>query len=602
MFDGATGVVDQVDLPTPTSPSLLSPRPVLAGRLSIAISTFERSACALRLVASIREHYPDLDIIVVDDSASAHRAALTPLLRVNDLRLLYLPYDSGLSAKRNCAVRACDTELIAMFDDDFLVTPATDLARLVAVIDDGLDVVSCTVEHTIPYLHRFRRDGATLHEERGEVGSYRGHPLYGLLLNAFVARTAAIRAVPWDPGLKMHEHGDWFLRVAHLKKTHCADVSIDHRRESPGDYAGLRRAQVVNNLPLRLQRLRARGLNAYDAGDHVIDLTVPAAQPVEPVHVQSNTQQRLERARKLNPIGPRVTPKPAARVVHKSSPAAPSSQTPTPPPPTSRVFEGLPDGFDVSPSPDGLPSTLRALLTGARVLVLGSAPGATLPPVDRFDVILSTNGSGHALPPPTPGDKPLLVLSTTNYLGLEDDQPDRTGLAGYRGRQIAAVLIHGGGWTDYHDFLSDTWYRCHAATAAALAAVGAHLGPAPIIGITPAGRERIVAYPTLNRLRHAVIQPATSPLAAADWDGYVSWRRAGWSTGIIAACLAQFCGARSVILAGVSTGAGHVYNCDGEPRWHLAGDLTVLREVARLGVDWATTDAELATAAGLRVI
>src|SRR5262245_41854678 len=104
MFDSTPG--GGIQLLSPPVPSIPTP---LAHRLSLGISTFARPDCCLRLVESIREYYPDVSVIVADDSTLEHRAQLTPLFKDLHLQLHWLPYDSGLSAKRNAVVRACST-------------------------------------------------------------------------------------------------------------------------------------------------------------------------------------------------------------------------------------------------------------------------------------------------------------------------------------------------------------------------------------------------------------------------------------------------------------------------------------------------------------
>lgn len=584
--------------------------------ITAIIASFARPTCVHRLVTSIRQWYPTLPVVVADDSAPDTREALAPLLADPHCTLVWLPYFSGLSAKRNAAIAHVRTPLTLVCDDDFVFRAETDLGRLAAIIDDGLDVVSLTVEHTAPYLHQFVREGTWLREVSGPHSTFTGasgvvYPLYGLLLNAFLARTAALQTVPWDPALKMHEHGDWFMRAAHLRMTHCSDVVIGHERPSTSAYTDLRRLSVEASASIRLDRLRARGLTHYDGGDHVIDL-----------HDGHGTLQRKPAQAAPPIVVPAGAPVPLAAAVAKAWPTGPqgrratlprrgavvSTGTTTPAPPSTVAvpvgphgcYLGRPYGVTLSPAPDPVPEALRVLLYGQRVLVLGSGPDPCLPPPDAVDIIVTANGGVVSVPADWP--HPVVAVLTPGSLGLDADTREAAPVTDlFTGRTLSAVIFHAGGWTDYDDPLASTWYTRSWRDVVPLRGVGVRC-PAIPWGITPTGRDRLIAGLTLGRLTHGVRDPHCDD---------PRWRINGWSTGLIAAAVAWGAGAAAITLAGITPGcSGHAYpppdapddaDADAAPRYHWGGDAALLRVVAALPLPITTTRADLAAATGLRV-
>ena len=90
------------------------------------IKTFERPESLDNLIRSIRPFYPDLQIIVADDS-------LNPQPR-SDVRYLPLDHDVGLSAGRNALLASVETPYFLLLDDDLEFTKDTRIERLTAIV------------------------------------------------------------------------------------------------------------------------------------------------------------------------------------------------------------------------------------------------------------------------------------------------------------------------------------------------------------------------------------------------------------------------------------------------------------------------------------
>ena len=83
----------------------------MTANLTAIIKTFERPRALDRLIRSIRRDYPDLPIIVGDDSFHPYRRT--------DVEYLRLPPDIGASAGRNAMLHRVQTPLFLQLDDDF---------------------------------------------------------------------------------------------------------------------------------------------------------------------------------------------------------------------------------------------------------------------------------------------------------------------------------------------------------------------------------------------------------------------------------------------------------------------------------------------------
>lgn len=583
--------------PTPDSHSL-------ASRLTIGVSSFERPEALWRLVRSIRDYYPTVPIIIADDSHGSIYDRDIKVIRdaYDGVRTPRCEYNSGLSVKRNTLVRETATELFCLCDDDFVFTEQTDLRHLVAALDAGLDLAAGTVADTNPYQHQLVRRGTVLFKQfqpAATATTYHGYPLYDLLLNFFVARTAALRAIPWDEALTMREHTDWFLRVRHLKKTLVPACVVEHKRDKPDGYGDHRRAAIAASLEPTMHRLAARGLT-HLVGDanKIIDVGGELKRAIDKRRAPTSPVIPLaQRARQVNPVGPTTNAFGQALAVtpdlDRGQLVGPPRRVPPPRPqpatveslPTAPQFRGLPNATVIpvdTHDATALDDRWEALFCDKRAVVLGSAPHAVLPDWTDVDVIVCAHGGAHYLPPNW--TKPIVTVASESFLGLVADThqgANKPGLAGYGGHHLAAVLIYGGNWTDYHDTLATTYYDRSLVDIGALVAAGAFVDLPPI-GLTPTGRDRLLAVG--GRLFHAAV-----PKQSSTWG----WSRSGWSTGAIAVALARYHGARSIGLVGISTVRGtHVH----EPhiRWHgeghLSGDLVWLQAVAKRdpGLLWST--------------
>jgi hypothetical protein len=201
-------------------------------RLTAIVHTSERPASAARLIGSVRRVYPQLRILVADDSREPRPVAGADWVR--------LPADVGVGAARNAALARVRTPYFLLLEDGHELTRSTRIERLLDLVAHSRldiaagDCVRCQrrfaiftsrTPDTVHATFEFAADGLTLRA---------GHRLSGdsllavdLAHNFFVARTDKVRAMGgWDPQLLVDERIEFFVRAQRfgLRVGVCPDV------------------------------------------------------------------------------------------------------------------------------------------------------------------------------------------------------------------------------------------------------------------------------------------------------------------------------------------------------------------------------------------
>lgn len=178
------------------------------------IKTFERPACLERLIKSLRRFHPRLKLIVVDDSRES-----VELSEDDNIELVRLPYDSGVSLGRSEGLRRVETEYVLTLDDDFILYHQTRLADSLALLKrhQQIDIIGgCVID--LPLWRVFDYKNAGLHPTDKKsvlpkdsiVGDL---PVFDKVPNFFIARTDRLRLVDWTPEIKRLDHADFFTRA-----------------------------------------------------------------------------------------------------------------------------------------------------------------------------------------------------------------------------------------------------------------------------------------------------------------------------------------------------------------------------------------------------
>jgi hypothetical protein len=183
----------------------------LTSELTALVKTFERPYVVRRLAASARRLYPELAILVVDDSREP--------VALEGVTTIRMDYDSGVSAGRNEGLRRVETKYVLVLDDDFVFYRHTRLGPALELMErnPGIDIMGGSVVD-VP-LMRSRRSPA------GEIFPTDATPLVPLgsrvgglevvdkVPTFYIARTQRLALVGWDPELRMVDHADFFTRA-----------------------------------------------------------------------------------------------------------------------------------------------------------------------------------------------------------------------------------------------------------------------------------------------------------------------------------------------------------------------------------------------------
>ena len=188
-------------------------------KLTAVVYTSERARSVARLVASVQRQYPELRLLVADDSRQPRPVAGADWIR--------LPADVGVSAGRNAALARVRTPYFLLLEDELELTRRAHLEKLVALVaENRLDVaagdcVRCrkkllflTSRTPDPAHATFEFTGDTLRLCPGHRSADARFLDCDLAHNFFVARTDKVRSMGgWDPQLLVDERVEFFVRA-----------------------------------------------------------------------------------------------------------------------------------------------------------------------------------------------------------------------------------------------------------------------------------------------------------------------------------------------------------------------------------------------------
>ena len=231
----------------------------VTAEVTAIVKTFERPRSLDRLVRSIRRFYPQLRVLVGDDSLAAYPRT--------DVEYVRLPVDVGVAAGRNALLELVETPYFLTLDDDFAFSAETRIEYLVETIKRheaavvAGDLIQCKqkfawwVQRRREVYHGvIRRDGDSLHLIPGHSSSVGEAYQCDLTPEFFLADADTIRRVGgWFAPLKMDDHQELFLRLksARQRVLHRPDVSIEHWQERPQVYAAFRARDYMPLLASR---------------------------------------------------------------------------------------------------------------------------------------------------------------------------------------------------------------------------------------------------------------------------------------------------------------------------------------------------------------
>jgi GT2 family glycosyltransferase len=236
--------------------------------ITFGITAFNRPQLLRELIESIRARYPHVRIVVADNGDQ--HAALP-----DDVEVIRLPFDCGLSRARNALIDHLKTEYLLVLEDDFQFTSETDVEPLRRVLDAAPDIgvvggairgsdgrVTCYALDIEVCRKTMRVREATHRKEVTPCGvPYR---LCDMVWNFALFRRAMLREHRWVDALKIGEHCPYFYEVKLGGRWRVASCSLPKIYHVPG-----RRPADYLKYRQRAARyfqayLAARGIQHYE--------------------------------------------------------------------------------------------------------------------------------------------------------------------------------------------------------------------------------------------------------------------------------------------------------------------------------------------------
>ncbi|XP_077869240.1 beta-1,4 N-acetylgalactosaminyltransferase 1-like [Saccoglossus kowalevskii] len=222
----------------------------ISSMVTIVTKTFERYKAVNNLIRSIRVYYPNITIVIADDSEFPKH------IHGQKIKQFVMPFAEGWFAGRNLALSQVRTKYFLWVDDDFEFTDGTNLELFVEKLDDKnekLDIVAGIFEKShgqisvdsyfqIFDISKSENFGSCLVRKRGAHRklSYKKFPqcyMTDVVLNFFMGKTQSVRKIGFDPEFQRVAHSEFFIdALGELRIAVCLDVSIKHKPVKTSKY------------------------------------------------------------------------------------------------------------------------------------------------------------------------------------------------------------------------------------------------------------------------------------------------------------------------------------------------------------------------------
>ncbi|XP_051865499.1 beta-1,4 N-acetylgalactosaminyltransferase 1-like isoform X2 [Pristis pectinata] len=204
--------------------------------VTIATKTFLRYDKLRELISSIRKFYPNVTIVIADDSEKPEK------IEGPFIEHYIMPFRKGWFAGRNLAVSQVKTKYLLWVDDDFIFASDTKLEKMVEILEKTtLDMVGGSVREVTKYSATFQhklsveqggREGDCLKIHKGYYHKVEGFPncvVTDAIINFFMARTEKVQQVGFDPHITRQGHLEFFIDgLGTLHIGSCSDIKVDH--------------------------------------------------------------------------------------------------------------------------------------------------------------------------------------------------------------------------------------------------------------------------------------------------------------------------------------------------------------------------------------
>jgi len=177
-------------------------------KIAFLIKTFMREASLIRLVDSIKANFDNYRIYIADDSEiTQSKLNFYDEITAQGHKVIFLPFDSGLSAGRNALMRSCKEKYYVLCDDDYLFTSNNGVLEAINKLDKA-DIITGTLlidKAKAGAEYELTISNGILHKKPIKGNSFRA---VDMGLNFFVGE----KRYYWDENIKIgEEHMDFFL-------------------------------------------------------------------------------------------------------------------------------------------------------------------------------------------------------------------------------------------------------------------------------------------------------------------------------------------------------------------------------------------------------
>lgn len=214
----------------------------MKNEISIIVKTFKRPEYIERFIDSVRKYYPEINILVADDSDESFVGSPIKLWEPRKNVFYWkMPFNSGLSSGRNFLISKVKTKYVVLCDDDFIFCEDTKLETLYENIKlDTADIIGGLVggKNAVEYNFTLQKINGKLHYIKKHRYFKNDLYFYDVIPNFFIAKTAVLKKIKWDNSLKLVEHSDFFLRAmyAGTRTAFINKVRVLHDHQNTENY------------------------------------------------------------------------------------------------------------------------------------------------------------------------------------------------------------------------------------------------------------------------------------------------------------------------------------------------------------------------------
>ncbi|XP_077862404.1 beta-1,4 N-acetylgalactosaminyltransferase 1-like [Saccoglossus kowalevskii] len=265
-------------------PDLYDPgeRNSVIDKVTVITKTFERYDSVDEFVSSIHMFYPNLTIIIADDSEFPQP------IKKDHVKHFIMPFREGSFPGRNLALSQVKTKYVIFLDDDMFFTSRTNLEAMLEKLEDpkaDMDIVCGRVKH-LSELKGFRRIGYSGTQGYCNLGPFvpQNHQVYGypqctwgeMFIFFFMAKTAVLRKIGAYPQIVQAAHEEaWIDTIGKAKSAFCSDSVVSHKHYSNSKYLEFRReshsvlyrdplALFENNICYWWRRYKFPGIHSFN--------------------------------------------------------------------------------------------------------------------------------------------------------------------------------------------------------------------------------------------------------------------------------------------------------------------------------------------------